>query len=244
MKLIIPALVLALAVLIYLVLNPAGKRPVQPEMGPETPSSQTEPVTPVKSVQEYALIQRLYDRYFPDPLIVTQGVPVRLYITTIAREHVNKISIKPFVSETDLVLPGRITLVKFTPQEAGEFEIFNLGHGFTGKLIVAESEAAAQQLRAAQAVQEVALIHSLPDTQTFPNTIVVQVGPAVQIANTALREQHWVSLAPWVEAPASTEPGNVKPKEITLFEFTPEQSGEFDIYHTVHGFAGKLIVAD
>lgn len=231
MKLIISVLVLALALVIYLVLNPVGKLPVQR-------------VTPAESVQEYALIQRLYDRYFPDPLIVTQGIPVRLYMTTIAREHVNKVSIGPFVSETDLILPGKITLVKFTPQEAGEFEILNLGHGFTGKLIVAESEAAAKQLRAAQAVQQVALIHSLPDGQTFPGTIVVELGPVVQIANTALSEQHWVSLAPWVDAPDSTESGNVKLGEITLFEFAPEQSGEFDIHHTIHGFAGKLIVAD
>jgi len=212
-----------------------GKLPASPE---------TQPVTPAKSVQEYALIQRLYDRYFPDPLIVTQGVPVKLYVTTIAREHVNKISILPFVSETDLVLPGKITLVQFTPQEAGEFEILNLGHGFTGKLIVAESEAAAKQLRADQDVQEVALIHSLPDAQTFPDTIVVQLGPAVQIANTALSEPHWVSLTPWVEAPSPEESANVNPKEITLFEFTPDQSGTFDIRHTVHGFTGRLIVED
>ncbi len=124
---------LAVAVVIYLVLYPTEKRPASPTI---------EPVTPTKSVQEYALIQRLYDRYFPDPLIVTQGVPVKLYVTTIAREHVNKISILPFVSETDLILPGKITLVQFTPQQAGEFEILNLGHGFTGKLIVAKSEAA------------------------------------------------------------------------------------------------------
>jgi len=239
LKFIIPALALALAVALYLLLYPAGEQPAPP-----TPPEAGLEVSPSASVQEYALIQRLYDRYFPDPLIVTRGVPVKLYITTIAREHVNKISIMPFVPETDLVLPGKITLVRFTPQEAGEFEILNLGHGFTGKLIVAESEAAAKQLQAAQDVQEVALIHSLPDAQTFPDTIVVQLGPAVQIANTALSEAHWVSLAPWVEAPSPEESGNVKPKEITLFEFTPERSGTFAISHTVHGFAGKLVVEE
>jgi len=235
-KFIIPALALALAVVVYLLLYPVSERGASPAKEPQAPA--------LASVQEYALIQRLYDRYFPDPLIVTQGIPVKLYITTIAREHVNMISIMPFVPETGLVLPGKITLVEFTPQEAGEFEILNLGHGFTGKLIVAESEAAAKQLRAAQDVQEVALIHSLPDARTFPDTITVQLGPAVQIANTALSEAHWVSLAPWVEAPAPEQPGNVKPKEITLFEFTPERSGTYDIRHTVHGFAGKLIVEE
>ena len=45
-------------------------------------------------------------------------------------------------------------------------------------------------------------------------------------------------------APESDDPGNVRPRAVTLFEFTPSDTGTFTIQHTVHGFSGILKVED
>lgn len=70
--------------------------------------------------------------FSPDPLIVRKGEPLKLLITTRVREHVNRISILPWVARSDRLSPGKTTVVEFTPDENGDFEIRNIGHGFTG----------------------------------------------------------------------------------------------------------------
>ena len=76
--------------------------------------------------------------FSPDPLIVRKGEPLKLLVTTRVREHVNRISILPWVAQSDRLSPGKTTVVEFTPDETGDFEIRNVGHGFTGILRVVE----------------------------------------------------------------------------------------------------------
>ena len=76
--------------------------------------------------------------FSPDPLIVKKGEPVTLRVTTRVREHVNRISILPWVTQSERLSPGTTTVVEFTPDESGDFEIRNVGHGFTGILRVVE----------------------------------------------------------------------------------------------------------
>ena len=92
-----------------------------------------------EGVQEFEIVQTVYPGKFDPPLIVAKkGVPVRIYITTTQREHINRISIQPFVSSSDLVLPRKVTIIEFTPDQTGEFKIRNIGHGFEGTLKVIE----------------------------------------------------------------------------------------------------------
>lgn len=118
--------------------------PPQPEATLQTeptPEPVPEPAPPPAqpSVQEINLEQSVYPGYFfPDPLIVKKDTPLRLLVTTKQREHINRISIQPWVSSSDVILPGKVTIVEFTPDLIGEFYIRNIGHGFTGTLKVVE----------------------------------------------------------------------------------------------------------
>lgn len=76
--------------------------------------------------------------FAPNLLIVKKGVPVKLLVTTKAREHVNRISILPWISRSEKLSPGKTTVVEFTPDQTGDFEIRNIGHGFTATLRVVE----------------------------------------------------------------------------------------------------------
>ncbi len=76
--------------------------------------------------------------FSPDPLIVRKGEPLKLLVTTQVREHINRISILPWVARSDRLSPGKTTVVEFTPDETGDFVIRNIGHGFTGILRVVE----------------------------------------------------------------------------------------------------------
>ncbi len=76
--------------------------------------------------------------FVPNLLIVKKGVPVKLLVTTKAREHVNRISILPWISRSGKLSPGKTTVVEFTPDQTGDFEIRNIGHGFTATLRVVE----------------------------------------------------------------------------------------------------------
>lgn len=76
--------------------------------------------------------------FAPNLLIVKKGVPVKLLVTTKAREHVNRISILPWIPRSGRLSPGKTTVVEFTPDQTGDFEIRNIGHGFTATLRVVE----------------------------------------------------------------------------------------------------------
>lgn len=90
-------------------------------------------------VQEIAVIQELYPgNFYPGKVTVKKGLPVKIYITTTDEEHINRVSIQPFVSSSDLLETGKVTIIKFTPDRVGKFKIRNIGHGFEGTIVVEE----------------------------------------------------------------------------------------------------------
>lgn len=111
-------------------------------------------------VQELGLIHNLNEpgatpfpagRVLPDPLIAFQGVPVRLFNTSIDQGILHDPVVisededgqKPvFGIEGFRVELGKLTTVEFTPDQAGEFFITHKkhGHDIVGKLIVKEAE--------------------------------------------------------------------------------------------------------
>ena len=93
------------------------------------------------AAQEFALIMDYTgNRFHPGSLTVKVGQPVRLFVTTLTREHVNRFSIEPWVKQSDVVMPGQVLVVEFTPNRVGTFTIVNVGHKFTAQLIVVESK--------------------------------------------------------------------------------------------------------
>ncbi|MCH8905917.1 MAG: hypothetical protein IH840_02420 [Candidatus Heimdallarchaeota archaeon] len=113
-------------------------------LGNPTFAESTKPqidVTIDQEYQEFNLAQTLYVGFDPDPLVVQKDLLLKIYATTDKREHINRLSILPWITSSDLLEPGKTTLIEFTPDEAGEFSIRNIGHGFTGVLEVVESTA-------------------------------------------------------------------------------------------------------
>jgi hypothetical protein len=92
------------------------------------------------SVQEVEVTMNVYPtgRFSPDPLTVKKGIPVRLRVRALQREHLNQISIRPFVTNVTLEPPGKITIINFIPTQTGTFKIRNLGHDFESAVIVVE----------------------------------------------------------------------------------------------------------
>jgi len=188
--------------------------------------------------QELAVIQRLYDHYFPDPLILVQNQPATLYTVTDGIEHVNQWRIGPFANASEM-RPGQVFTFAFSPDSAGAFEIFNVGHNFSGELLVASNCAEAEQLRMDQGVQAFAIIHSPADGRIFPDTITVKVGLPVTLYHFSITGVHQVSvetLAPF--------PIGVGLNEIAQMQFTPEQVGEYAILHADDDLAGLLVVSE
>ncbi len=197
-----------------------------------------------ESVHVASVIQQLYSDYFPDPIISLAGQPLRLLITTDSREHVNRLRILPFIEATDIVRVGEIMTVEFTPQDVGTYQIQNLGHGFTGDILIIEDSMSVVETIIERGHQAISLIHSNAETRIFPPTIRVIKDIPLTIFNISLDDEHWISVGPWVTAPETSGPGNVLPREVTSFEFTPDEAGRFVIQHTVHGFSGTLIVEE
>ncbi len=213
-----------------------------PNTGDNTVTILINETPPQAAVREVAVIQKLYSDFFPDPIISFAGQPLRLFITTNAGEHVNTLRIHPFINETDFLREGKILTVELTPPETGVFQFLNLGHGFTGDIIIVADSLAVDQTIRDSSQQSVSLIHSNAESTIYPPTIRVLKDIPLTIYNISLDDDHWVSIEPWVMAPADTSAGNVRPGAVTTFEFTPTDTGRFVIKHTVHGFTGTLIV--
>ena len=192
-----------------------------------------------EAVQEISIIENYAaTQFFPNWMVVLKDVPVRMYLTRLHREHVNKFSIDPFYQSSAVILPGEIGLIEFTPDEAGEFKIRNEGHGFEGTLAVVDTAAEARQLVAERGRQMFSLIHSIDDFRIFPDRLVLQKGIPARIHNISLVGEHQVAFGPF-EDPDDI---NVRPREISILDFTPGEPAEFTILHELHGFTGELIV--
>ena len=211
-----------------------------PTPGEAVPATVVPPPTelPAEAGQELAIIQELYSNYWPDPFILQQGLPTTLYAVTDGLEHVNRWSIGPF-AEASSMRPGQVFTFAFTPDMVGTFEIFNIGHNFSGQMLVAADCAEAERLRMEQGFQAFALIHSPADGRLFPDTITVRVGLPVLLSHLSVGGEHQVTvetLAP--------EPVSVGARDIVHMEFTPDQVGEFAIRHADDELAGRLLVRE
>lgn len=193
------------------------------------------------SLQELALIQRVYPsvdaRYFPDPVVVQKGLPVEFYITTIQREHQNRVSVEPFFVTTEPVVPGKIRATLFVPNESGDFAILNLGHEFTGTLSVVESADEVLSKRAEGGFQEFSLIYGTDGI--FPSNLYVQKDVPIKLHNIGLRENHTVSLAPFL-------PGEqlITPNDVSTLEFIPDRLGNYVIRDQTYDMTANLIVVN
>ncbi len=197
---------------------------------------------PQESIRVVSVIQELYSNFYPDPIISIVDQPLRLLVTSDREEHINRLQILPWIQSTDLVRVGEILTVEFTPDTLGTFQIRNIGHGFTGDIIIVEDSAAVDAKYIELGEQGASLIHSNALTQIFPSTIRVLEDFLLTIHNISLDDTHWVSILPWVIAPQPNKTGNVVPRDVTAFQFTPDVTGSYIIQHTVHGFGGTLIV--
>ena len=144
-------------------------------MSMQTAVPTLEAMTHDDEVQELAIIENYAaTRFFPQWMVVRQGVPVRMYLTRLHREHVNRFSIQPFYESSAVILPGEIGIIEFLPDQIGEFKIRNVGHNFEATLVVVETEEEAQRLIADRGRQMYALIHSVDEFKIFPDILTVQ----------------------------------------------------------------------
>ena len=198
-----------------------------------------EAIAAVPNIQEIGIIENYAaTQFYPQNMVVLKDIPVIMYLTRLHREHVNRFTISPFYSSSAVILPGEIGVIEFLPDQAGEFKIRNVGHNFEATLVVVETEEERKEIIAARGRQMYALIHSVDDFQIFPSQLVIQEGIPTTIFNIGIIAEHEVSFEPF-----HTPQGlNVRPREITPIDFTPDETGEFTIRHELHGFTGQLIV--
>ena len=194
---------------------------------------------PPVGLQTIALIMELYEfRYLPDPLILQANTPVELYAVTNALEHVNLWQIGPFRQARDM-RPGQVFTFAFTPEEAGEFQVSNVGHGFGAGLIVAEDCTDMDRLHNEQGFQAFSIIHSLADGLLFPSTITVRRGLPVRLYHISVSGDHRVSIET-----LAPEAISVDPEAIAQMEFNPTEVGEFAIRHLDDALTGQLVVQE
>ena len=212
---------------------------LKPEQTPgPSPTSPLE-VRQVPAVQEIATIENYAaSQFYPGRVVVFKGVPLKLYITRLHREHINRFTIDPFLSSTSFFRPGTVGEVEFTPDQSGEFKMYNVGHGYQGDFIVVDTVDEARNRIAEQGVQEFTLIHDLEGGRIFPSRIVAQKGVLVRIFNTSLKGDERVSIEPFY----MPEGVNISERTITTFEFTPDGVGEFIIRYDNHEVTATLVV--
>ena len=143
------------------------------------------------------------------------------------------------VAQESLVLsPGQSKNLSFrhTFDEPGDFTV----------TISTEDDSVSATITVAAAeVRELALIHS--SQGLFPAKLSVKRGIPVRLFNTSLDVAHDPVIIRDPETGAlafGTAPFSVKPGELTIIEFIPDQAGEYEITHELHGCParGKLIV--
>ena len=201
------------------------------------PAEQAAPEPP--PVQELVLLENFAaTSFFPDPIVVRKGAPVRLYFARLHREHINQFAIEPFFSTSEVVLPGEIAVFEFLADTAGTFAIANLGHSFSSELVVVDDAEAVTAERTQAGVQKLALIYRVENGAILPQRVVVERGLPVRIYNLGIEFEYRVSVPPFYTATTV----NVGPGEISTFEFTPDQAGTFVMRDALHGLEATLIV--
>ena len=216
--------------------EPTPPPPVTKEV-PPTPT----PTPEEANIQEIGIIENYAaTRFFPQWMVVMKDVPVRMYMTRLHREHVNKFTISPFYDSSEVILPGEIGIIEFVPDQAGEFKIRNVGHNFEATLVVVETVEEANRLKLERGKQMFSIIHSVDEFRMFPDRLVLKEGIPARIHNISLIAEHQVSFKPF----HTPEGFNVRPREINIVEFTPDQTGEFAIFHELHLFEGTLVVEE
>ena len=138
----------------------------------EEPAPTLEMMMEEPNIQEIAIIENYAaTRFFPQWMVVLKDKPVRIYLTRLHKEHVNKFTIAPFYDSSEVILPGEIGVIEFVPDQVGEFKIRNVGHNFEATLVVVETVQEANILHAERGKQMYALIHSVDEflrwTQDF-----------------------------------------------------------------------------
>ena len=153
-----------------------------PEAKEEETTSSPSGTPPDLDVQEFAIIENYAaTRFFPKEIVVLRGIPVKLYLTRLHREHVNQFAIPPFFSSNQEILPGQVGLIQFLPDELGEFKIRNVGHSFEASLVVVETMADVRQHFLDKGVKMFALIQSDRDSRVFPEKSFVVKDVPVRI---------------------------------------------------------------
>lgn len=204
-----------------------------------TPTSMGMDTMKVGPLQEIGLIENYAaTQFFPGWMVVVKDTPVKIYLTRLHREHVNRFTIEPFYRSSEVILPGEIGVIEFLPDQVGEFKIRNVGHSFGADLVVVETPEEARLRIAERGRQMYSLIHSVDEFRIFPGRLVLQEGIPATIHNISLIAEHRVSFRPF-DDPSDI---NVRPRVVTLIEFTPDETGQFTIKHENHGFTGDLIV--
>ena len=221
--------------------TPTSKAAVPTPTNEPAPTIDTPTPEPSEAVQEFAIIENyVATQFFPGTIEVVKDVPVKLYLTRLHREHVNQFAIEPFYRSNDVILPGEIGLIEFVPDRVGEFKIRNVGHGFEATLVVVETVAELKQLMVDRGVKMFALIQSANEGKLFPERTLVVRDVPVRVFNISLTEEHRVSVSPFYD-PAEL---NVRPREITSFDFTPDRAGTFAIRSAIYEYQGILVVED
>ena len=213
-----------------------------------TPDARVEEITPKPEeapqdlgVQEFAIIENYAaTQFFPRELVVVKGIPVKLYLTRLHREHVNRFTISPFFSSSEVILPGEVGLIEFLPDQLGNFKIRNVGHFFEASLVVVETMEDVRQHFLDKGKKMFALIQSVDESRVYPEKSFVVKDVPVKVFNISLTADHKVSIAPFYVA----EDTNVRPREITSFDYTPDSTGEFIIRSENREFTGTLIVEE
>jgi len=129
---------------------------------------------------------------------------------------------------------------QFTFNTPGSFNYFCEIHpSMRGQIVVTAQSPDAQ---------EFALIHSLDEGQTYPDTLIVTRGVPVRLFNTATDGTHPTVTISQDQAGRTpvfgVEPFEVEVGTMTTVEFTPDRTGTFFITHRLHGhpIVGKLVV--
>ena len=119
----------------------ASSADIGPDQAPTpTPLQASAEAAPdVRAVQEISITESIYPGYFdPAEITVKVGVPVRLLVSALQREHVNRISVLPWIEASGVLGPGGPVAIEFTPDVVGDYRIRNIGHGFEATLHVVE----------------------------------------------------------------------------------------------------------